>query len=93
VDEVETPIRWTGPWRALPAWLRRVTVGLVGGGLVAAGVALLVLPGPGLVVIGLGLGLLATEFAWARRLTRQTFAWLAAARRRWRGDSAGDERH
>jgi uncharacterized protein (TIGR02611 family) len=31
------------------------------------GVALIVLPGPGLVVMLLGLGILATEFAWAKR--------------------------
>ena len=31
------------------------------------GVALLVLPGPGIVVILIGLAILGTEFAWARR--------------------------
>ncbi|GAA1790673.1 hypothetical protein GCM10009795_040400 [Nocardioides hankookensis] len=39
----------------------------VGGPLViAAGVAMLVLPGPGLVVIALGFALLALEYDWAR---------------------------
>jgi len=33
-----------------------------------AGVVMLVTPGPGWVVILLGLGLLAAEFVWARRL-------------------------
>jgi tellurite resistance protein TerC len=32
------------------------------------GVALLVLPGPAVVVIPTGLAILATEFVWARRL-------------------------
>jgi hypothetical protein len=41
----------------------------VGGPLVVlAGIAMLVLPGPGLVVIALGLGMLALEYPWARRL-------------------------
>lgn len=31
------------------------------------GVALIVLPGPAIVVIPIGLAILATEFAWARR--------------------------
>ncbi len=35
--------------------------------LVAAGTLMLVLPGPGLLVLLIGLALLATEFAWARR--------------------------
>jgi tellurite resistance protein TerC len=34
----------------------------------ALGVAMLVLPGPGLVTIALGLAILSAEFGWARRL-------------------------
>jgi len=41
---------------------------VVGFTLLAAGAAMLVLPGPGIVVIMLGLALLAAEFVWARRL-------------------------
>lgn len=44
---------------------RRVAVGVVGGALVVVGVALCVLPGPGLLLIIAGLAVLATEFAWA----------------------------
>jgi uncharacterized protein (TIGR02611 family) len=47
---------------------RRIGVLVVGLALLAVGAALLVLPGPGLLVIVGGLALLATEFAWARRL-------------------------
>lgn len=43
----------------------RVLVAVVGGILVVAGLAMIVLPGPGIVVIALGLAVLATEFAWA----------------------------
>jgi len=40
---------------------------VTGGVLLVAGILMLVLPGPGLLVILIGLALLATEFAWARR--------------------------
>jgi thiol:disulfide interchange protein len=36
--------------------------------LLAAGVAMLALPGPGLLAMVAGLGMLAGEFHWARRL-------------------------
>ena len=52
---------------------RRVIVAVVGGTVVLAGVALLVLPGPAVLVIPVGLGILGLEFAWARR-------WLRRAR-------------
>ncbi|HET6909810.1 MAG TPA: PGPGW domain-containing protein [Mycobacteriales bacterium] len=45
---------------------RRVVVAIGGGILLAAGAAMLVLPGPGLLVIAAGLALLATEFLWAK---------------------------
>ena len=47
---------------------RRIAVLVVGLVLLAAGVVLLVLPGPGLLVTMAGLALLATEYEWARRL-------------------------
>jgi uncharacterized protein (TIGR02611 family) len=43
-------------------------IGGVGTGVVIVGVVLLPLPGPGWLIIFLGLGILATEFEWARRL-------------------------
>ena len=36
--------------------------------MLVAGVALIVLPGPAVLVIPLGFAILATEFPWARRL-------------------------
>lgn len=45
---------------------KRIAVAIVGGAVVMAGIAMLVLPGPGFVVIIAGLAILATEFAWAR---------------------------
>ena len=48
--------------------LVRVGVTIAGPLVVLVGVAMLVLPGPGLVVIALGLALLALEYEWARGL-------------------------
>ena len=48
------------------AW--RSIVLVVGGTVVAIGVAMIVLPGPAFVVIPAGLAILATEFVWARRM-------------------------
>lgn len=38
----------------------------------SVGIALLVLPGPGLLVIAVGLAMLALEFAWAERMLERT---------------------
>ncbi len=51
------------------AW--RLIVIVVGFTVLLIGLALLVLPGPAFVVIPVGLAILATEFAWARRLLRR----------------------
>src|SRR6266513_654173 len=54
--------------------VRRVIVTVIGATVLLIGIALLVLPGPAFVVIPVGLAILATEYAWARR-------WLKEARR------------
>ena len=56
-------------------WARRIAVALVGGTVLAIGIALLVLPGPAFVVIPVGLAILGAEFAWARH-------WLRRVRQR-----------
>ncbi len=48
--------------------VRRVFLIIAGFTLLLAGGVMLVTPGPGLLVIFFGLGLLAAEFVWARRL-------------------------
>jgi uncharacterized protein (TIGR02611 family) len=54
---------------------------LVIGCLVAlAGVAMLVLPGPGWLVIILGVAILATEYAWAHRLLERVKDWAERAK-------------
>lgn len=47
---------------------KRIVVLAIGLTLVAGGIALLVLPGPGLLVVIAGLAVLATEFAWAETM-------------------------
>jgi uncharacterized protein (TIGR02611 family) len=57
----------------------RIAVGVIGTAIIVGGVVLLPLPGPGWVIIFIGLALLATEFEWAKRLNawtrRQVKGW------------------
>ena len=48
--------------------LKRLVVAVIGITILVIGIAMIVLPGPAIVVVPVGLGILATEFAWARRL-------------------------
>lgn len=67
--------------------LYRVSVAVAGGVLVVAGIilALPLVPGPGILLIALGLGLLALEFDWAERLLERTVDRLEEA-----GEKAAD---
>jgi hypothetical protein len=47
--------------------VKTVVVGVLGGLLTLAGIALLVLPGPGFVLVAAGLAVLATQFDWAKK--------------------------
>jgi uncharacterized protein (TIGR02611 family) len=67
--------------RLVSAWnlenikiVKRVIVSVLGATVLLIGVALLILPGPAFIVIPIGLAILATEYAWARR-------WLRKVRR------------
>ena len=50
----------------------RLFIGFIGGGVAVFGAVLLVAPGPGVLVLLAGLGILATEFAWAGRIMMHT---------------------
>jgi len=52
-------------------WMKRSVVTTVGVCLVLGGIALMPLPGPGILVVVAGLAVLATEYVWARRLLRR----------------------
>jgi hypothetical protein len=60
--------------------IKRIARVTGGWALLAVGAALLVLPGPGLLVIAAGLALLATEYTWAARLLNNVKQRLAALR-------------
>lgn len=45
---------------------RRIVIAVIGGTILLGGVIMLITPGPGLLIILLGLAILAVEFAWAR---------------------------
>jgi tellurite resistance protein TerC len=62
--------------------MKKIAIALAGGGLLLAGLAMLVLPGPAVVVIPAALTILALEFLWARR-------WLAWLRKRWKAMAPG----
>ena len=87
----DRPIRWMlrgirhGIERR-PA-LRRtylVVVGVLGGAIAVVGLLLVPLPGPGWLIVFLGLAILGTEFAWAKRLGAFTKRQLARFWAWWR---------
>ena len=50
---------------------KRIIVAIFGFTVLIIGIAMIVLPGPALIVIPLGLAILASEFLWARRLLKK----------------------
>lgn len=69
-------LAWVWKWRLV----RKVVVAIAGFSVLSFGVVLIVLPGPAVLVIPLGLTILAKEFSWAGAVLE----WLRnAARRTW----------
>ncbi|MSN26061.1 MAG: hypothetical protein GJV46_09345 [Geobacter sp.] len=60
---------------------KRLIVIVIGFTILAAGVAMIVLPGPAVVVIPVGLAILATEFIWARKLLDKVKERMARIRK------------
>jgi hypothetical protein len=58
---------------------KRIVVAVIGGTILLLGVLMLVLPGPGLLVMALGLSILASEFVWAKRFLQHVRDKIAAA--------------
>src|SRR4051794_18589482 len=59
---------WLKPGAVIRAILRnskRIGITIVGGVVVLIGLILLVLPGPGILVVAVGFAILGTEYAWA----------------------------
>lgn len=57
----------------------RAIIGIIGGAVTALGAIALVGPGPGLLIVIAGLGILATEFAWASRVMARTRTYAQEA--------------
>lgn len=55
-------------WYRVPATIRKPLIFIVGFAIVAAGIIMLVIPGPGWAGIFLGFAILATEFAFAEKV-------------------------
>jgi tellurite resistance protein TerC len=74
-------------------WLRRTVVAVIGFTVLLIGLAMVVLPGPAVVVIPLGLAILATEFVWARRVLEKARATIArkGARKKEQSHAADDQ--
>ena len=89
-------VKWYWKWvnrlgLAHRPFVRKLIVGVIGSTVVMFGLALIILPGPAVVVVPLGLAILATEFAWARRIIRRGgVAWRKA--RHWSPGQRGDDR-
>jgi tellurite resistance protein TerC len=56
-------------------WVRRIAITIAGFTVLAFGIVMIVGPGPAVIVIPVGLGILGLEYAWARR-------WLAKIKER-----------
>jgi uncharacterized protein (TIGR02611 family) len=66
----------------------RVLVAVLGGVIVVGGLLLVPLPGPGWLIVFLGLAILGTEFAWAKRLAVFTKRQLARFWASWKARRA-----
>jgi len=79
---LHNPLEWI---RLIRTNFRRMVILIVGGVVLLAGVAMLVLPGPGIVVIIAGLAILAKEFTWAERTLDKAKAQAANATNKVKG--------
>jgi tellurite resistance protein TerC len=82
-------------WHVTYRFAKRIVIAMVGGTVLLIGLAMLVLPGPGLLVIPIGLGILGIEFAWARVWLRKVKAKsgeiVDAVSSKWRGGNRDGE--
>lgn len=83
VEQFSTDAQVEQKWADRPRWVpaqvvwqfikrnsKRVAVTIAGFAVILAGAAMLVLPGPGILVIVGGLAILSTEYVWAQRLLK-----------------------
>lgn len=77
-------------------WGKRIAIAILGGLVLLVGILMIVLPGPALVVIPLGLGILSLEFErpriWLLQLRRGMARVVIRFRQRWRERFGGVSR-
>ena len=61
--------------------IRKLVYSVIGVTIVLIGVVMIVLPGPAFIVIPLGLAILASEYAWARRIMRRGRVFVGRVRK------------
>lgn len=98
-DTVEPEAETTPGFERMRAWQRRLTarfglderptirkviIGVIGCTVLLIGVVMVVLPGPAVIVIPIGLAILATEFAWAARIIRRGSVFVARIKGHWK---------
>jgi uncharacterized protein (TIGR02611 family) len=69
--------------------VKRFFIGLIGGTVVLLGLIMILLPGPGLLVILGGLAILGSEFIWARRALQRCKSMVARPSPKRNRDSRG----
>ena len=79
MDDVPSQNAWLARWKKLPHPIRWVAVACIGGALVLIGLVFMVLPGPGIPLVILGLVVLASEFAWAQTVLHRTRSTVGKA--------------
>jgi uncharacterized protein (TIGR02611 family) len=76
MPDLHSPVDWL---RWIARSVKRLVVLVVGVAFLGAGIAMIPLPGPGILVSVIGLVILATEFAWAERALDRVRGRAAAA--------------
>lgn len=61
--------------------IRKLVYSVLGVTVLLLGIVMIVLPGPAVIVIPLGLAILASEYAWARRIIRRGTVFVGRVRR------------
>ncbi len=61
--------------------IRKLVYSVLGVTVLLIGIVMIVLPGPAVIVIPLGLAILASEYAWARRTIRRGTVFVGRVRR------------
>jgi uncharacterized protein (TIGR02611 family) len=68
--------KWARAWKRVPKPIRKTLVLMIGSAVVAAGLVMLITPGPGWAALFLGFAILATEFAFAEKVRDWLFGLL-----------------